>query len=210
MTHKLLTSALAVSALTLASSLTISRDANAQSVKFACVNQGGVPTTVARTPRGDVAIIKWVSELGGGYTPQVRCDIVSQKFQDFHNQGILKFLTTGIENRQKVICVTNQDQGPCLKTLYTLKPNQNPGEALQNLLAVRTRASGGPISETSSRVYISMEEYLRQATTAISPISGSSANEPVTESGNPAIINPLPINNNPPSTSQPDDNNWLF
>ena len=210
MTYKLLTSALAVSALTLASSLTITNGVNAQSVNFACVNQEGVPTTVASTPRGDVAIIRWVSKLGGGYTPQRRCDIVSQKFQDFHNQGILKFLTTGTENRQKVICVTDIDQGPCRATLYTLKPDQDPGEALQSLLAVRTRASTGPISETSSRVYIDMSKYLWEATTtAISPTSGSSVTEPVTEPGNPAISNPVPYNNNPPS-SQPDENDWVF
>ncbi|MBC6477784.1 MAG: hypothetical protein GDA56_08335 [Hormoscilla sp. GM7CHS1pb] len=58
---------------------------------------GEVPASMARTARGDVPIIHWVStwSSGSGWTPQRRCDPVSQKFQRYHENGTLEYMRTG-------------------------------------------------------------------------------------------------------------------
>lgn len=65
-----------------------------------------VPTTIAKTRRGDVPVIRWVStwSTGSGFTPQKRCEIVSKSFQTYHEAGQLNYLTTGRVNGQAVIC----------------------------------------------------------------------------------------------------------
>jgi hypothetical protein len=50
------------------------------------------PTTFyAHKARGDVEVIRWVSEFGEavGYDPQKRCDEVSDRMQKYHSQGLL-------------------------------------------------------------------------------------------------------------------------
>ncbi|MCM1983241.1 COP23 domain-containing protein [Lyngbya confervoides] len=143
--------------------------ANPTGAKFLCKNYGGVPTTMARTSRGEARVIAWrTREFGEDYPPQVRCDIVSKRFQEFYEKGTLNFLTTGIINRQPVVCVAQHKGGACSDLLFTLRPGSNPGLTLQRLLDVRVRASG-PLNESASRTYIDMEEFL-----ATAPIIGNS------------------------------------
>ncbi|MBC6423024.1 MAG: hypothetical protein GDA43_18430 [Hormoscilla sp. SP5CHS1] len=55
----------------------------AQSKKFFCGRSDGEPATVVRTSKGNVPIIIWV-DLGFealGWTPQRRCQAVSDRFQ---------------------------------------------------------------------------------------------------------------------------------
>ena len=166
MKFKLLTSALTVSALTLFTSLTANHPANANGTTFVCGTSNGKPTTLARTPEGDVVpVIHWVSDYfsGSGYDPQTRCEIVSNKFQEYYNRGTLNFLTTGRENGYDVVCVAELNGGACTGTLFTLKQGSNPGQTLQRLIAIRARNSG-PLNESYSRVYIDMNEYLTNAT----------------------------------------------
>ena len=60
-------------------------------------------------------MIRWESEAFTtvGYPPQKRCEIVSQKFQAYLEQGILNYITTGRENHERVICVSKEEGGPC-------------------------------------------------------------------------------------------------
>ncbi len=163
-------------------SLTIAQSVQAQSTTFFCGMSQGEPVTMAQTPRGNIPVIRWVSNYfgGSGYTPEKRCQIVSQKFQEYNQNGDLKFLTTGKVNGQPVICPTSQNGGNCNGVLFTLKPGQNPNQVLQDLMSVRDRASG-PLRQlgsgdnsnnqqnSESRTYIEMERYLRNATPDSNP-----------------------------------------
>ncbi len=207
MKKQLFTHLLTVSALTITANLIYNQPTKAQGVTFLCApNQNGQPTTVARTPQGDVPIITWQTEKGGGWTPEKRCAAVSEKFQDFHARGILKYMTTGRENRQNVICVAQNENGNCLETLYTISDQTvDPGQKLQQLLDVRLQASG-PISETNGRIYIDMNQYLRDATAAGMIIPHNKPNIPQSSSNNvnesvEPVNPPEPINNNPPSNN---------
>ena len=136
-------------------------DASAAS-KFYCGSFEGAPSTMTTTKSGkQVPIITWKSShfSGSGYTPQRRCEIVSQRFNTLHQRGQMNLLTTGRMNGLPVICAAAINPGPCVQDglLYTLKPGQNATQTLKNLISIRTKASG-PLTETASRLYISIEE----------------------------------------------------
>jgi Circadian oscillating protein COP23 len=171
MKPSLLLSTLSLSILVgLATDLTSVR-ANTTGSKFYCGQSKNVPTTMAKTSRGAVPVIRWVSTLGGTYTPENRCKIVSEKFQTFYNDGTLNYLTTGIVNQLPVICAAQRENGPCTGVLFTLKPNSDPGQTLQRLLSIRDRAPGAVLNESSPQVYVNMKDFLSTAPTEADPLS---------------------------------------
>jgi Circadian oscillating protein COP23 len=125
------------------------------------------PMTLAKTQRGNVEMIRWKSTFFNNkvndFTPMSRCTEVSRRFQDFYNQGILSYLTTGKMNAQNVICVAEEYGGPCSGLLLTLEPKDDPQQVLQELMNVRTRASGGPITRGSGSAYFDVEDFLATA-----------------------------------------------
>lgn len=140
--------------------------ANPTQNKFFCGRTKNVPTTMAHTSRGPVPVIRWLSTLGETYTPEYRCQIVSDKFQTFYNDGTLNFLTTGVVNQQKVICAAQFENGPCSGVLFTLKPNSDPAQTLKRLLSVRDRAPNLVLNESAPQVYINVQEFLETAPVA--------------------------------------------
>jgi len=141
--------------------------ANPPSEFYCGVDRDGTPATIVRHPRyGDVTLIRWVSNYfeRSGYDPQTRCEMVSERFQNFQNNDDLKFLTTGLMNRERVVCVSPTDGGECNGLLFTLKRTSNPDQTLQDLLGRRASATGTePLEETGSRLYINFEDYVREA-----------------------------------------------
>jgi hypothetical protein len=137
-------------------------DANAAG-KFYCGSYEGAPATMTNSSRTGKAIpiIMWKSNYfsGDGFSPERRCQEVSSRFNNLHASGRLKMLTTGRLNGMPVICASVEKGSGCVEggLLYTLKAGQNAGETLRNLLAVRTKATG-PLTETTQRPYISIEE----------------------------------------------------
>ncbi|WP_299414784.1 COP23 domain-containing protein [Acaryochloris sp. IP29b_bin.148] len=177
-----------------------SQPAQASEQRFSCGQSGGTPATMAKTKRGYVPVIRWTSDYFGssGWSPQARCTEVSNRFEAYHRNGTLKFLTTGRMNRQSVVCVASQDGGPCSGLLFTLKPGSNPGRTLQRLLDVRYRATG-PLNESAARVYINMEDFLDKA-----PVEKTAPAEPVTpEISNPpqSKIDPAKLQSSPTATT---------
>ena len=69
------------------------------------------------------------------WSPQARCQTVSQRLEQYREDGKLKYVTLGTENNQPIICVASQDNGPCEGIIYTLKPGQDGVAALNNLFA---------------------------------------------------------------------------
>lgn len=172
---KLFASAFVISTVTIAITFIGSSSASAGTTTFVCGTSKGVPTTMAKTPRGNVPVIRWNSDYfnNSGWTPQKRCQEVSKKFQTFYQNGTLKYLTTADFNGQSAVCVAERENGSCNPNgsgiLFTLKPGSNPGETLQQLLSVRVHAAG-PLNESSPRVYINMNQFLETA-----PVEGTTS-----------------------------------
>jgi hypothetical protein len=163
MKPSLLLFAASLSVLTDLSTNLLSVRADMTGRKFYCGTSQSVPTTMAKTSRGEVSVIHWISSLGEDYTPEKRCKIVSEKFQAFYDDGTLNYLTTGTVNRQPVICAAQQENGPCSGILFTLKPNSDPGRTLQRLLSIRDRAPGTVLNESTPQIYINMADFLNTA-----------------------------------------------
>ena len=65
-------------------------------------------------------------------------------------------------NGQPVICTAGSRGGACDGLLFTLKPGQDATATLKNLLEIRVKARG-PLNETNSRLYVSLDELLSTA-----------------------------------------------
>lgn len=164
----------AITALSSGSLALLQAPAHAAATSFSCQISAGLPTTIASTDSGNtVSVIRWTSNAfeGAGWTPQRRCEEVSQRFETYRRQNRLTYITTGRINGLPVICTTATDGGACDGLLYTLKPGQDPTLALQRLFDVRTKARG-PLNETQSRLYLSVDDLLKGNT---APASASSA-----------------------------------
>ncbi len=139
----------------------LSQPSYAQSSTFYCGVSQGVPATIARTPNGNVTVIRWVSGYfnEAGYDPQRRCDEVTARFQTYKNNGTLNYITTGVINSQPVVCVSSTNGGGCKGLLFTLKRGENASRVVQQIFNIRAGASG-PLNESSDRVYIDVNKLL--------------------------------------------------
>jgi hypothetical protein len=105
-----------------------------------------LPTTYAWSPRGKLVVVRWETNFfsNSGFTPQKRCEVVSPKFDQAYRNGSLKYLTTGVEKGQSIICSANKLDGDCVTTLMTLRPEDKPAVLLQELSeTLQGRPSGG-------------------------------------------------------------------
>jgi hypothetical protein len=142
------------------------------SARFFCgksrnpVTGNEMPTTIARTQRGNVLMIYWKSTVFvnklNDFTPENRCLEVSRRFQTFYSQGTLSYLTTGKINDQNVICIAQEYGGACKGLLLTLESKDDPQAILRDLMDIRINAKG-PITRGSSSIYIDVEEFLDAA-----------------------------------------------
>ena len=132
---------------------------------FVCGSSQGVPSTNAVKRDGSqVPVIRWTSTTfeSSGWSAERRCKEVSTRFNTYLQQGRLAYITTGRINRLPVICTATKKGGPCDGLLYTLKPGQNATSTLKNLLEIRVKARG-PLNETTSRLYVSLDELMNTA-----------------------------------------------
>jgi len=151
---KFILSTIAASAIAFGSIATFSQPSSAQrgeTVYFCAKSSTGIPTTYARTPSGKrIPLIRWQKPWSNEFTPEKRCQIVSQKFQKADEEGVLNYLTSGVFNDLNVICATRRYGGQCDRVLFTLSHRENPNEVLGALVGVAYRASrpaiisGGP------------------------------------------------------------------
>ena len=124
------------------------------------------PTTFAWTPRGKIALVRWVKNLGN-YSGQQRCEKVSPRFQEAYANRTLNVLTNGRMNGQPVICTASEYGGSCHTLLMTLRPGDNSLAILNDFKDNLNGRTIGPIRHSSGtpQVYyqIDIEEFLRNA-----------------------------------------------
>ena len=138
---------------------------------FACGTVAGAPATTVVTGQGrQVPVIRWTSSAfsESGWSQKRRCQEVSARFDAFLRQGRLAYITTGRMNGLPVICTAARRGGACDGLLYTLKPGQDATSTLRRLLDIRVKARG-PLNETSSRLYVSLDEVIDSAQANAAP-----------------------------------------
>jgi len=162
-----LTGASLVSAVALGSTLTLSSNNSVQAQQtdapFSCQERQGIPTTIVRTKQGAKEFIQWDSLYfkPSGYPPQVRCNHVTARLNQFSQVKSEQFITDGMMNGQPVICLTDSEGGPCQGLLYTLKPGQS-GETALTLLIRQTESNFNqpPLREGPCHTYLNINSVI--------------------------------------------------
>ena len=140
------------------------------SLSFACVSYGSRFATIIRTPEQAIPLITWNNpKFGTEFTPEKRCQIVTQKFQtavDTYGVENLMF-TTGRVGGRNVICLINGGQQGCnpSNTLLSLSGANalEPRKLLEQLLSIGTTGSGSPIQERRGKEFVSFTTVLERA-----------------------------------------------
>jgi hypothetical protein len=139
---------------------------------FHCIPMGGnaYATVAQRGTRQTPPMIIWTSTLGefGQYTPQRRCEIVSDKFTRAValNSGKLDglLLTYGINNRQRAICYVNNLNGACNSDnqLFTLRPADwgRERQILEQLVNFGIHGTGTPVQQSGEIFYANLGEAI--------------------------------------------------
>lgn len=132
----------------------------AQTEKYYCDVYNDNPATFMETEEGIIPIIRWVSNH---IPPKERCEVVSQRFQTFHDNEELDYLTYGESNGKPVICTAEQPGGDCQNILFTVLSGEEPKKILYKLLDRRGLGGGNVINEGGGkRVYINFNGYVNR------------------------------------------------
>ena len=130
--------------------------------------------TMVSTERGSIPLIRWTdSSFPPPFTPQERCQIVSDRFQKFDDNGTLKYIKADTVNNLPALCVAAYQGGSCLPDglLVTFKPGTDANQTLLKLLDRRVWAASGPIrlssatgsnslvSQVDGTTYVNMEVF---------------------------------------------------
>ena len=65
------------------------------------------------------------SALGGGWTPERRCNEITNRLENYRSDGLLE-MSTGIENGYDTICVTTSIDPSDCRIVLTVPPGQDP------------------------------------------------------------------------------------
>ncbi|AUT03338.1 hypothetical protein CLI64_24595 [Nostoc sp. CENA543] len=147
---------------------TIDTPSYAQSTTFYCGKSKGLPVTFARTQDGrKLPVIRWTSNnyFPPPWTAQRRCVEVSQRFQRSYNNRTLKYISSGILNKQPVVCAGISKDTVCTSDnlLFTLKRGANPKAVVTRILDNRGLADGLVHSESESDdITVDFDLYLER------------------------------------------------
>lgn len=185
--------------------------------KFTCGMSNGVPATLALTSEGYSPVIRWKSNYfaADGYDPLYRCQVVSPKFEKYHKQGILNYLTTGVHSGNNIVCVAKEKDGPCVGVLFTLKPGSDSFMTLKRLLDVRSQAgpalnesTGSSQTSADSGQSIDFQAFLNSVPVdpSATPLGGTTNATPATTA--PAV--PAPATDATPAAPAPAPSGGLW
>ena len=95
-------------------------------VRFSCQTANGQPTVMYNPQSQPGKYYAWATptSLGGGWTPERRCNEISRRLEFYRPDGLLE-LQTGVENGYNTICVTTEAMSSC-RIVLTVPPGQNP------------------------------------------------------------------------------------
>ena len=135
---------------------------------FSCNADGEAPKTLVTTPDGEIlTFINWQSNaFGDNFTPERRCQIVTQRLQTYSSSGKLETLIASRMNGVPVICVGQNNRCdsslPDNGLVITVRPRVDPMRTLQQIADFRN-GSGGELTETGSGLRsLNMHCYLTQ------------------------------------------------
>lgn len=99
---------------------------NLNDVRFSCQVSNGQYTVMYNPQSQSGQYYPWATptSLGGGWSPERRCNEISRRLESYRPDGLIE-LRTGQENGYNTICVTTEDVPSC-RIVLTVPPGQNP------------------------------------------------------------------------------------
>jgi hypothetical protein len=85
------------------------------------------------------------SALGGGWSPERRCNEISRRLEFYRPDGLVE-MRTAVENNYNIVCVTTQKEPTC-RIVLTVPPGQDPQVTRDRVFQNLTIADGGKATE---------------------------------------------------------------
>lgn len=100
--------------------------ATSTDTRFTCQIQNGEYTVMYHPESQPEQAYPWAvpSQMGGGWTPERRCNAISQRLEFYRPDGLVE-LKTGVEGTYDVLCATTE-RDPSCRIVLTVPPGQNP------------------------------------------------------------------------------------
>lgn len=119
----------------------------AEQPRFACELQEGQYTVVYHPESQPGQAYPWAkpSQLGGGWTPQLRCQEISRRLEFYRPDGLLE-MRTAVENNYNTVCVTTQKNADC-RIVLTVPPGEDPMLIRDRVFQNLTVADRGDVTQ---------------------------------------------------------------
>lgn len=99
----------------------------AVSSRFTCEIQDGEYTVMYRPKSEPGQAYPWAvpTEMGGGWTPERRCETISSRLEEYRPDGLVE-LRTDVENGYNIVCATTEEDLETCRIVFTVPPGQDP------------------------------------------------------------------------------------
>lgn len=115
--------------------------------RFRCEIIGGEYTVMYYPVSQDNQGFAWAvpGEMGGGWTPDRRCNEISSRLESYRPDGLYELLT-GVENGYNVICATTEDIPSC-RIVLTVPTGENPQQVRDRIFQNLVVADSGTATQ---------------------------------------------------------------
>lgn len=119
------------------------------SSRFTCEIQDGNYTVMYHPKSEPGQSYPWAvpTEMGGGWTPERRCETISARLEDYRPDGLVE-LRTDVENGYNTVCATTEENLDACRIVFTVPPGQDPVATRDAVFSNITLADTG--TETSA------------------------------------------------------------
>lgn len=95
------------------------------STRFFCQYTSGDYTVMYNPKSRPNEAFAWAvpAEMGGGWTPELRCQEIARRLEEYRPDGLLE-LQTGTENGYNTVCATSEADPSC-RIVFTVPPGQD-------------------------------------------------------------------------------------
>lgn len=114
------------------------------SSRFTCEIQDGEYTVMYRPKSEPGQAYPWAvpTEMGGGWTPERRCETISERLEEYRPDGLVE-LRTDIENGYNTVCATTEENLDTCRIVFTVPPGQDPVATRDAVFSNITLADAG-------------------------------------------------------------------
>ena len=122
---------------------TPSSTSTTDSPRFICQIHNGQHTVMYFPESQPTQAYPWAvpQALGGGWTPDRRCNEISKRLEFYRPDGLVE-LRTGVENCYNTVCVTTEKDSRC-RIVLTVPPGKDPVQTRDSIFQNLTIADSG-------------------------------------------------------------------